>query len=154
MSALLFILVAEILAINIQCNKSIKGIVVNDTEFKISQLADDTSLFLRDHRSLTQVIELLDEFAICSGLKLNKTKTEIFYLGNTNHRPNVDVNDTYKVSTSFKLLGIHFGVDQNNISQNLEERYKCFKTILNIWSQRDLSIKGKITIIKSFTISQ
>jgi len=58
------------------------------------------------------------------------------------------------MSTSFKLLGIHFGVDQNNITQNLEECYKCFKTILNIWSQRDLSITGKITIIKSLALSQ
>ena len=37
---------------------------------------------------LKAVFELLEEFQKHAGLKLNKRKTEIFYLGNTNHRPN------------------------------------------------------------------
>jgi hypothetical protein len=42
----LFILCAEILAILIKQNKNIKGICINNTEYKISQYADDTSLAL------------------------------------------------------------------------------------------------------------
>ena len=44
-SALLFILVAEISAINIRFDLKIKGIQVLDKTFKICQLADDTTLF-------------------------------------------------------------------------------------------------------------
>ena len=44
-SALLFIIVAEILAINIRIDSKIKGIQVLDQTFKICQLADDTALF-------------------------------------------------------------------------------------------------------------
>ena len=47
-SALIFILVAEILAINIRSNTDIKGIVINNVGYKINQLADDTSLFITD----------------------------------------------------------------------------------------------------------
>ena len=48
LNALLFIIVAEGLAINLRCNHSIHGIVIENNDFKICQLADDTMLFKRD----------------------------------------------------------------------------------------------------------
>ena len=42
----LFIIIAEILAILIRNNCNIKGIKMGDTEFLISQYADDTSIIL------------------------------------------------------------------------------------------------------------
>lgn len=42
----LFIICAEILSILIKQNKNVKGILVNNTEHKISQYADDTLLAL------------------------------------------------------------------------------------------------------------
>ena len=52
LSALLFISVAELLAISIRTNKLIHRIKILQDEFKICQLADDTTLFLRDTCSL------------------------------------------------------------------------------------------------------
>ena len=52
LSALLFIMAVEILSLNIQQNNNIKGIEINKKEIKISQLADDTTLFLQDMSSL------------------------------------------------------------------------------------------------------
>ena len=153
-SALLFILVAEILAINLRNNDKINGIQIEDTEFIISQLADDTSLFLENNSSLIAALHLLDQFSTCSGLKLNKNKTEIFYLGNTNHRPNANIDPNLKISTHFKSLGIYFHKEiEEMICRNLEERYKAFKSVLNMWYQRDLSLKGKITVLKSLALS-
>ncbi len=153
-SALLFILVAEIMSVNIYSNNAIKGIKIDDTEFLISQLADDTTLFLDNIACLKAVFELLDEFHKHSGLKLNKSKTEIFYLGNTNHRPN-DLLGCREANVSFKCLGIYFMKDPMMMAiKNIEETYKNFKTVLNIWSQRDLTLKGKITMIKSLALSQ
>lgn len=150
-SALLFILVVETLACKIRSSKDIVGISVDEREIKISQLADDTTLFLKDHKALACAFELLENFYTCSGLKLNKTKTEIFYLGNTNHRP----TDQVVISTSFKALGIYFCKSTDEmIKKNLDERCERFQNILNIWSQRDLSLKGKITILKSLAIPQ
>ena len=91
-------------------------------------------------------------FQTCSGLKLNKSKTKIFYLGNTNHKPSF--NDI-EITNNFKALGIYFSKDIEKITEiNLDERYKKFKNILNMWRQRDLSLKGKITILKSLAIPQ
>ncbi len=40
------------------------------------------------------------------------------------------------------------------VINNLEEKYKTFKNILNIWSQRETTLKGKITVVKSVALSQ
>ena len=153
-SALLFILVVEILAVKIRSESKIKGITVGKKEIKITQLADDTTLFLHDINSLDNVFKILDCFYKVSGLKLNKTKTEIFYLGNTNHRPNIDY-DIKIVTNSFKALGFYFSNDIDEmVNLNLNERHSSFKRVLNMWSQRDLSLKGKITILKSLALPQ
>ena len=52
-SALLFILVVEVLAVKIKNNKSIKGFQFNTHEVKISQYADDMMLILSDINSVT-----------------------------------------------------------------------------------------------------
>ena len=60
----LFIICAEFLSTMIKNNKKIRGITVNDTEFKISQFADDTSVFLDgSDESLNNTLEELDKFA-------------------------------------------------------------------------------------------
>ena len=51
-SALLFILVAEMLAIKIRNDDTIKGISINDTNYKVSMMADDTTLIIKDLDSL------------------------------------------------------------------------------------------------------
>ena len=81
LSALLFITVVEVLADAIRKNKHVKGITVNGFESKITQLADDTTLFLKDIRSLQICLNLIQMFFQASGLKLNQTKTEVLCVG-------------------------------------------------------------------------
>lgn len=151
-SALLFVLIVEVMANKIRSNENIPGIYLNKREIKISQLADDTTLFLKNETALDEAFILLEKFKTCSGLKLNKSKTEIFYLGNTNHRP---MYNTIKTTKKFKALGIYFTKDINNMSNiNLDERFNKFINVLNIWKRRDLSLKGKITIVKSLALPQ
>ena len=40
------------------------------------------------------------------------------------------------------------------ISLNFDDKIRKMETLINIWSQRKLSLKGKVTILKSFIISQ
>ena len=61
-SALLFILVAETLAIKIRQEKSLRGIKINNVEIKLCQLADDTTLFLKDNRSISLAFTILKQF--------------------------------------------------------------------------------------------
>ena len=72
--SLLFILVAEILAISIRRNKNIHGLQFNtktNHTLKIAQLADDTTLFLADLDSIAQSITLFNKFKLISDLTVN-----------------------------------------------------------------------------------
>ena len=79
LSCYLFILVVELLAIKIRHHRLINGIAVSNHFIKISQLADDTTLFLSSEEEIPHVISLMDEFANESGLRMNIDKTEGFY---------------------------------------------------------------------------
>ena len=81
LSALLFILVAEILSINLRSNHKAKGIIIDELEYKIIQLADNTTIFTKDLDSLQAFIAAFKHFENVSGLKLNFDKSEIIPLG-------------------------------------------------------------------------
>ena len=48
----------------------------SNTEIKISQVADDTTIFTGDSESTFEVIDTINKFSRVSGLKLNMSKTE------------------------------------------------------------------------------
>ena len=76
LSALLFFVV-EILAANIRknANEGLKVTVKGDKEtIHISQLADDTTLFLKNKEAIIKGLQTVKNFGKCSGLKLNKEK--------------------------------------------------------------------------------
>ena len=81
LSALLFIIVVEILAIKIKQMNDIKGIKVKhqtqEREFKISQYADDGTLFLQDVTQIDKAINIVEQFGEVTGLKLNIEKTVV-----------------------------------------------------------------------------
>ena len=55
-SALLFILVVEVMAINMHKNNNIKGIQIHQNTIKISQLTDDTTVIVQDIKSVEAVL--------------------------------------------------------------------------------------------------
>ena len=77
LSALLFIIVVEYLSTDIQDNKMIKSITIGEREYLINQIADDTTLFINSEDCLTHAFDRIERFGLCSGLTLNKSKTEI-----------------------------------------------------------------------------
>ena len=84
LSPYLFILSAEVLAKAIRKDKKIVRILVNNEEIKLSQYADDTTLTLDGSKKsliASLDLEMLDDFYEVSGLRLNDTKTEAFWIG-------------------------------------------------------------------------
>ena len=149
-SALLFILIVEIMAINIKRDEDIKGININENkQIFISQLADDTSLFLKDNKSLKRAFKILEHLRKCSGLRLNMDKTKALLLGSYNNL-NIDQYGIANVKDTIKVLGINIGKNpQLIISDTFNERIKKLKTLLNMWRARNISIKGKITLLRT-----
>ena len=153
-SALLFLLVVEVLAEKIKNSPQISGINIRGTDFVISQLADDTTLFLKDTLSLSHVLTVLSHFEICAGLKLNRGKSEAIMLGHAVKSPS-SVCGIKIVDKPIKTLGVWISKDTASISNiNFEERLSKLRALLNMWKQRQLSLKGKITIINSLALSQ
>ena len=153
-SALLFIMVAEVMAAMIRNNKDIKGIECNGEITTISQLADDTTLFLQDENSLKEVLEVIHIFTKASGLKLNKDKTEAFWIGRDCNNHNKPLNIRWS-KKSVKCLGIMCNANTDICTEeNYNEKIKKVQTVLNIWSQRNLSLKGKIAVLRSVVLPQ
>ena len=82
-SAYQFLLIVEILAkkcLTFRNNKNVKEIKLQSRKIEISQLADDTILFLENEPSMKHVKEILNDFEIISGLKTNIEKTQAFMI--------------------------------------------------------------------------
>ena len=76
LSALLFLIVAEVVACMLRNSVSVTGISVNNISIKLCQFADDMTLFLADVNSPTGSFKIFEEYYRYTGLKLNKSKTE------------------------------------------------------------------------------
>ncbi len=154
-SALLFILVVEIMAIHIRGNSDISGIRYSEKdEVIISQLADDTTLFLSDTQSLINSIAFITKFGKSSGLKLNKDKTEAFWIGADMNKKEKPLGLSW-TKDFIKCLGIWCGPSiEGAVRKNFEEKIKKIKSLLNLWSQRNLSLKGKVSVLRSIVLPQ
>ena len=82
LSPYIFLLCAEILGILVKHSDEIKGITIDDSEFLISQYADDTSLILDGSpESLDASLRMLQTYADMSGLSMNLDKTKVALIG-------------------------------------------------------------------------
>ena len=86
LSAMLYIVTAEILALTIRANPKIVGISVDGTEFKLSQYADDTTLMLSGEESLDALINTLGQYEQASGAKVHPGKCAGLWLGSNRGR--------------------------------------------------------------------
>jgi hypothetical protein len=150
-SALLFVLVAEVMAINLRKNNLCQGLYVRNNEILLTQLADDTTLFLKNKQSLDAAIQILNHFYKCAGLKLNQSKTEVIRLGNIN---NIALDGTnIKIVEETKALGIIICKNSNRIiEKNFDDKLRKVRNLLNMWKSRNISIKGKITFLNNKVI--
>ena len=110
-SAVLFMLVAEILPICIRQNNEIQGITLCNTTFKIAQLPDYITLFLPKLESVSNSIALFKFFSDFSGLRLNLDKKEVTPIGKNVGKNIILPQDLKKLrykTSAFKTLGIWF----------------------------------------------
>ena len=151
-SGLLFVLAVELLAIKIQNSANIKGITINGATTTISQYCDDATVFIQDEASMIHLVHVLKEYGEVSGLELNVNKSKLLWLG-----PNRQCNNSVAGIPSVqcvKILGLWFSAVKNCEQDNLDPVLKSITVTTNMWSQRDLSIKGRIVVSKSLLISK
>ena len=162
LSALLFVLVSEVLANAIRYNDNIVGIPLPscniddstlETEVKIAQLADDTTLFLSNERSINNSLSVIKSFGMVSGMNLNKRKTELMWIGKWKNR--TDSPFGIKWSNIVKALGIHFSYDKDKCyKNNWDDKLRLFNQTLSGWKKRHLTMFGRVLIVKSIGLSK
>ncbi len=79
----LFLLCSQLLADSIK-QSTLRGITVADNIITISQLADNTTLFLKDAGEIPKAINIIRIFSKASGLHLNINKCELMSLKQCN----------------------------------------------------------------------
>ena len=151
-SGMLFLLAIELLASKIRRCQEVNGILINKVEVKVSLYADDMTLFLRDERSLEKCLSILQEFKEASGLEINVQKTKLMWIGALSHK-----NESFKqikAVDQVKILGVYFSSQNNCYRMNIDKVIGNMEKITNAWNQRDITLKGRITVAKSLLISQ
>ena len=156
-SSYLFIIAAQILTILILNNPNVKGIFCGDSEIKLCQFADDTTLILDGTpHSLQAALNVLEVFGTLSGLRVNTEKTQVVWIGKKKRCKEklLKLNLQWDTS-SFNMLGLLFSVDLVKCTEiNFDNQITEIRKIINSWNKRSLTPIGKITVIKTFLLSK
>ena len=157
-SPYLFLCIMETLAIAIRNNPNIKGILVNQDELKVSMLADDTVCYIDGSKeSFENLFDTLSIFGKCSGCKINLSKSKSVWIGSKKGSQVFPFQDKglVWVSDKFKYLGINFSHNFSLLFDlNYKVKLKQIEQTLNCWKARNLSLIGKICVIKSLLLPQ
>ena len=153
-----FLLCAEILSKMLTTNKKIKGISVFENEYLVSQFADDTTILLDGtQRSLSGSLNTLEVFGTISGLKMNTDKTKVIWIGRKKHSKDKLITNYNLIwgEEEFDLLGITFNVNlELTTTKNYQKAQIKINETIKSWNKRYLTPLGKITVIKTFLLSQ
>ena len=158
LSCLLFLLCIEPLANAVRNEERIKGLMFGETEVKISNYADDTTIFMDGSKeSLDACMEQFINFGKLSGLLLNRRKTLAMWIGQCEGK-------AHRIGTEYDLgwaqglveyLGIRVGPADTDLADvNYPEKIKKLEKALNPWLKRGLTPFGRIHLIKTVALSQ
>ena len=157
-SPLIYILQAEPLACTIRNNHNIVGFPLPnpDTDetavVKLSAYVDDSQFFNSTENSIKESFKIFYKFEKASGAKIHKTKTTAMYIGPWKSKE-PEFKEISWTNTYVKTLGISHGyhIPEQEVWM---EKIKKMKNCIQVWKSRDLTLKGKVLIIKTFLISQ
>ena len=135
-----------------------EDINIANVECKLLQYAEDTAMILDGSEiSLSRTLLLLDNFAISSGLKINYEKTAALWIGSYKDR-DFSIPSSKPITWArgkVYALGVLFSTSEiNESSINFREKIEKMKKIMSSWSARNLTLLGKIAILKSLVVSQ
>ena len=163
LSPILFLLIAQVFSSKLEHNSNIRGIKINGINILLSLFADDTDIFLEaTGSSVDEVMKEIRNFGLVSGCKSNMDKTLCIPLGAAKHNTNLlsHIRNFYGetfIDSSFTALGIDFDNSSSlqEISDlNFSNKLNKAKSRAKFWKSRDLTLFGRVTIIKSILMAQ
>ena len=153
LSPLLYVLVSEVLAVNVRANPAITGLSLPGVPAPLSpitQYADETSLIVGSDRSIRAVFDTYSFFEKGSGAKLNLSKSKGLWLGSWRGRQDAPVSLDW-TSNKIKVLGVFIGsgnLDEDNWRPTIE----AVENVLSSWARRTLSYGGRALVINALAL--
>ena len=151
----MFIIVLETAFLFTKDSKKINGLNIFDKTFLYTAYADDTTFFLKETTSVIELMNIVNTFSKLSQLKPNKSKCEIADIGALKgvQVALCSMGCIDLVYNIVKILGIFCSYnDKLEIQENFKGHIIKIEKKLKIWRMRDLSIAGKITVLKTYAI--
>ena len=156
LSPLLYSLVAETLGNLIRKNNEIVGLPLPGSQkvAKLSQYADDTTVLVTTEASVRATFESTSIFELGSGSKVNFSpgKSEAMGFGKFSGCSTSIVPSLNWITGQIEILGIHFGTEES-IHSSFCRRVDKLEKRVTAWSNRALSLKGKVMIINTIGLS-
>ena len=155
LSPLLFSITAEVLGNIVRQNNDIIGLHLPgcSEQLKITQYADDTTIFVRTEASVDSTLETLSIYEKGSGAKVNysvgKSQGRWFNHNQVITRHSSPLSWT---DQDMEILGLTFGSPEAE-HQSWEKRLCKLRNRLEAWSSRSLSLKGKIMIVNCVALA-
>ena len=152
LSALLYVLVIEVFALQLRLNPNIVGFTIEGEKIVSAHYADDTTIIIRQNRCFKEVIKEIEDYEEASGAKVNYNKTKGLWTGSWKRRRIPPMNITWTNKNVFKL-GVFFG-NANPAKATFDKIVPSFKKRLNYWKQFKISQIGKAKVAETFLASK
>ena len=161
LSAMLYVLVIEILALQLRTNPNIVGFSVQGEKLISSHYSDDAVIKITQNRCFKEVYKDLQEYEMATGARINFEKSKGLWLGKWKSRTDDPFLDLYSdpnkrikwTNGNVKYLGIYVG----NTSPALQTFTEIIPKIirgLNFWKPLKLPILAKARVIEIYHASK
>jgi exonuclease III len=123
---------------------------------KNESLADDnTTLTMLDAGSLERIKQILIDFEVISGLACNFEKTCVMPIMEPTPAEKLIISNlSFREVDSITLLGVEITRNLDNINAIFNKILEKIRSLASFWERFRLSLSGRLTIAKTFLISQ
>ena len=161
LSALLYVLVIEILALQLRANPNIVGFTIHGEKIISSHYHDDAVIKITQNRCFKEVYKDLQEYEKATGAKINYDKTKGLWIGKWKNRKDDPLLGLYPENSkhikwtnkNVKYLGIYVGNDEPSL-QTFKEIVPKMKRRLHFWKPLKLPILAKSRVIEIYHASK
>ena len=155
-SAYVFIIALKIIFAMEKSNPNIKGLNIFSHNYLYTAYADDTTFFLNDQKSISELMKNFKLLSKFSGLKLHILKCEVAGISSLKGvKMAVCVIKCIDLTIKIiEILAVHFSCNQKLKTQNIfVKSITNMQNVLSIWRMRNIILEGKI-IFKTLALSK
>lgn len=158
LSPLIFALCMEPFANLVRGSKHLQGVKIKQQDIRISLFADDVVIYnTSPANSIVYLNNILSDFAEVSGLRINRSKSELFPIClSTTDTAATDLLKSFRwITHTWKYLGVYIPINWNALyKENFQRAYGEIQGSLASLMKLPLTWSDRINIIKTFVNSK